>query len=335
MSISRRVTVGRLLGVSAAAVALTAVGATSAWAGDCPGGKGWDHGGHHGYTPGHGGGVKTSTDLCEFSLDGTTWYSSVKVDDVNLKPGEDGKVHVKVRVARGSSSCTVSLATYRTHGPTFQTSGKQVFHDWDTVKIDKGTDTLDVAVPDATCFAQVDLYYGNKKYDGVLDAGDGYEHGPLPEGPNHAVIGDKKIAWWNGGTKDCTTQVVPSAPASSTPTAPAGEETTPAGGETTPTAPAGEETTPAATETPSATASAPASASASASAPVSASASASTAPSESVEAATSQSPGGGSGDLAETGSSNVGMLAAAAAVLLAAGGGVVVATRRRKAVARH
>ncbi|MYX35432.1 MULTISPECIES: LAETG motif-containing sortase-dependent surface protein [unclassified Streptomyces] len=321
MSISRRVTVGRLLGVSAAAVALTAVGATSAWAGDCPGGKGWDRGGHHGYKPGQGGGTKTSTDRCEFSLDGTAWYPSVKVDDVNLKPGEDGKVHVKVRVADGSASCTVSLASYRTHGPTFQTSGKQVFHDWDTVKITTSTDTLDVAVPDVTCFAQVDLYYGNKKYDGVLDANDGYEHGDLPEGPNHAVIGDKKIAWWNGGTKDCTTQTVPSTPATSTPTTPSGDETTPAGDETTPAG--GEETTPAATETPSATA------------PASESAPASAAPSESVEAETSESPNGGSGDLAETGSSNVGMLSAAAAVLLAAGGGVVLATRRRQAARRH
>ncbi|MGI5252248.1 LAETG motif-containing sortase-dependent surface protein [Actinacidiphila glaucinigra] len=322
MSISRRVTVGRLLGVSAAAVALSAMGATSAWAGDCPGGKGWDKGGHHGYQPGHGGGTKTTTDRCEFSLDGTAWYPSVKVDDVNLKPGEDGKVHVKVRVADGSASCTVSLASYRTHGPTFQTSGKQVFHDWDTVKITTGTDTLDVAVPDVTCFAQVDLYYGNKKYDGVLDANDGYEHGDLPEGPNHAVIGDKKIAWWNGGTKDCTTQTVPSTPpATSTPTTPSGDETTPAGDETTPAG--GEETTPAATETPSATA------------PASESAPASAAPSESVEAETSASPNGGSGDLAETGSSNVGMLSAAAAVLLAAGGGVVLATRRRQAARRH
>jgi len=321
MSISRRVTVGRLLGVSAAAVALTAVGATSAWAGDCPGGKGWDRGGHHGYKPGQGGGTKTSTDRCEFSLDGTAWYPSVKVDDVNLKPGEDGKVHIKVRVADGSSSCTVSLASYRTHGATFQTSGKQVFHDWDTVKITTGTDTLDVAVPDVTCFAQIDLYYGNKKYDGVLDANDGYEHGDLPEGPDHAVIGDKKIAWWNGGTKDCTTQTVPSTPATSTPSTPSGDETTPAGDETTPAG--GEETTPAATGTPSATA------------PASESAPASAAPSESVEAETSESPNGGSGDLAETGSSNVGMLSAAAAVLLAAGGGVVLATRRRQAARRH
>lgn len=320
MSISRRVTVGRLLGVSAAAVALSAMGATSAWAGNCPGGKGWDKGGHHGYKPGQGGGTKTTTDRCEFSLDGAAWYSSVKVDDVNLKPGEDGKVHVKVRVADGSSSCTVSLATYRTHGPTFQTSGKQVFHDWDTVKITEDTDTLDVSVPDVTCFAQVDLYYGNKKYDGVLDANDGYEHGDLPEGPNHAVIGDKKIAWWNGGTKDCTTQTVPTTPATSTPTTPSGGETTPAGDETTP---AGEETTPAATETPSATA------------PASESASASASPSGSVEAETSESPNGGSGDLAETGGGNVGTLAAVAAVLLAAGGGVVLATRRRQAARRH
>ncbi|MEU6346756.1 LPXTG cell wall anchor domain-containing protein [Streptomyces sp. NPDC046977] len=324
MAISRRVTIGRLLGVSAAAVALSAAGATSAWAGDCPGGKGWDKGGHHTYKPGHGGGTKTSTDRCEFSLDGTDWYQSVKVDDVTLKPAEDGKVHVKVRVADGSSSCTVSLASYRTHGATFETSGKQVFHDWDTVTITNGTDTLDVAVPDVTCFAQVDLYYGNKKYDGVMDANDGYEHGPLPEGPDHAVIGDKKIAWWNGGTKDCSTQTVPSTPPTTAP------PTTPSGGDETTTPPASATPSTSApvtgSETPSA--SAPASDSPSASDSVSASAS-----SPAVDAA--QSPNGDSGDLAETGSGNVGMVSAAAALLLLAGGGVVFASRRRQAARRH
>ncbi|MDX3072105.1 LPXTG cell wall anchor domain-containing protein [Streptomyces sp. NPDC088354] len=324
MSISRRVTIGRLLGVSAAAVALSAAGATSAWASDCPGGKGWNNGGHHTYKPGHGGGTKTSTDRCEFSLDGTNWYASVKVDDVTLKPADDGKVHVKVRVADGSSSCTVSLASYRTHGATFETSGKQVFHDWDTVSITNGTDTLDVAVPDVTCFAQVDLYYGNKKYDGVMNANDGYEHGPLPEGPDHAVIGDKKIAWWNGGTKDCSEQTVPSTPPSSAPptTAP---PTTPAGGD--------ETTTPPATDTPTPTASVPASDSATPSASGSASASAPASSPAAVDAA--QSPNGESGDLAETGSGNVGMVSAAAALLLLAGGAVVFASRRRQAARRH
>ncbi|MFI5635720.1 hypothetical protein ACIA8E_41745 [Streptomyces sp. NPDC051664] len=301
MSISRRVTFKRLLGVGAVAVALSAASATSAWAVGAPGGKGWDNGGHHSYKPGQGGGTKSSGDRCEFSLDGANWYKSVKVGNITLKPGGDGKVHVNVRASDGSSSCTVSLASYRTHGANFATSGKQVLHDWDTVTVTTGTDTLNVAVPDITCFAQVDLYHGNKKYDGVFDANDGYEHGNLPEGPDHSVIGDKKIAWWNGGTKDCTTQTGPSAPA-------------------TPSTPTDETTTPPAPEVPS---SAPAS--------PSVSVSESTTPPHSVAV---ESPSGGPGHLAETGASNIGLISGAAG-LLVAGGGVALATYRRQAARRH
>ena len=60
-------------------------------------------------------------------------------------------------------------------------------------------------MPDAGCFAQIDLYRGAVKFDGKLDAKDGFEHGDLPKGPDHPVIKDKLIAAWNGGTKDCTT----------------------------------------------------------------------------------------------------------------------------------
>lgn len=307
----------RLLGVSAAALALSVAGSTAAYA--CEGGKGWDNGKPAGYKPGDGGGTKTSTDKCEFSVNGTDWYASVKVDDVNLKPGEDGKVHVKVRTASDSSSCTVSLASYRTHGATWQTSGKQVFHDWDTATVKSGeTDTLDVAFPDVSCFAQVDLYYGNTKYDGDYNAKDGYTHGDLPEGPNHAVIGDKKIAWWNGGTKDCTAQVVPSSSPSQS--SPASESATPSSSEST--TPASDESTPAASESASESASASGSASASASESESSA-------SASVSASTT------SGDLAETGSNGTGVIAAGAALLVAAGGGVLFATRRRQAARRH
>ncbi|MFE2425250.1 LAETG motif-containing sortase-dependent surface protein [Streptomyces sp. NPDC059373] len=301
MSISRRVTMRRLLGVSAAALALSVAGSTAAYA--CEGGSGWNKGTPAGYKPGNGGGTKTSTDKCEFSVDGTNWYASVKVDDINLKAGDDGKVHVKVRTSSDSASCTASLASYRTHGATFETSGKQVFHDWDTATVKSGqTDTLDVAFPDVGCFAQVDLYYGNTKYDGDYNANDGYTHGDLPEGPDHAVIGDKKIAWWNGGTKDCTAQVIPSsspsesASASESATPSASASTTPSSGESSPAA--------------------------------SASASAS-------DVAASASASASSGDLAETGSNGTGALAAGAAVLVAAGAGVLFATRRRQAARRH
>jgi LPXTG-motif cell wall-anchored protein len=322
MSKSRRTAVGRLLGVSAAVVTLSTAGIASAAAHGGHGGRGWDQAGQQRYRPGHGLMTETRSQGCEFSFDGTTWYPAVKVDDLGLKPGDDGRIHLDVRLADGSTSCSVSLAAYRTQGATWQSSGKQVFHDWDTVDLDKGgkgTDTLDVAVPDATCFAQVDLYYGNKKYDGKLNADDGYEHGALPAGPDHAVIGDKKIAWWNGGTKDCSAQTVPSTPPSTPPSSPAAP-TTPASStppthpETTPSGPAAT-TTPPPSPSDSQTASAP--------------------PPVSTTPEVSVSPSHPTGDLAETGSDNVALLSIVSATLLAAGGGVFLVARRRSTTTRH
>ncbi|NBM16636.1 hypothetical protein [Streptomyces sp. GC420] len=314
MSVSRRVTALRLLGAGAAALALSAAATGAAWASDCPGGEGWDKGNPAGYKPGEGAGTETATDRCEFSLDGTNWYASVKVDDVSLKPGDDGKVHVKVRAAGDAAGCTASLASYRTHGATWETSGLQVFHDWDTVAVKKGgTDTLDVALPDLGCFAQVDLYRGSVKYDGRLDANDGYEHGELPKGPDRPVIKDKLIAAWNGGTKDCTKQEVP------TPS-PSPSESSP---EATPSAP--ESSAPPASEQPGTPP-----ASEEASTPPAGDESATPTPSNEPSTATTGGSGG-DGDLAETGGGNVGIYAAGAALFLGAGGAVVYATRRRKA----
>ncbi|MFF4270407.1 LAETG motif-containing sortase-dependent surface protein [Streptomyces sp. NPDC001536] len=307
MSIARRVTVRRLLGTGAATLALCASGASAAWA-TGPGGDGWNHGGT--YKPGTGAGTETGTDRCQFSLDGVSFFDSVKVDDQNLKPTEDGKVHIKVRAAQDAATCTASLASYIAHGPTFATSGEQIFVDFDTVTVKPGqTDSLDIAVPDAGCYAQIDLYRGATKFDGDLDANDGFTHGELPKGPDRPVIKDKLIAAWNGGTKDCsTTQTTPPAtpPAESTPPA---SESTPPASESTPPA---SESTPPASETPSTDSPTP-SASESTTAP----------------AAT---PNGGGDDLAETGgSSATGPIAIGAAVLLAGGAGIVLATRRRKA----
>ncbi|MEV7426550.1 MULTISPECIES: LAETG motif-containing sortase-dependent surface protein [unclassified Streptomyces] len=333
MAISRRVTALRLLGIGAAALAFTTAAAGSAWATDCPGGKGWDKGNHGGYKPGKGAGTPvtpvTTTDKCEFSLDGRDWYSQIKVDDINLKAADDGKVHVKVRTASDAAKCTVSLASYRTHGPTWNTSGEQVFHDFDSVEIKHGgQDTLDVAFPDVTCFAQVDLYRGKVKYDGLKDANDGFEHGDLPVGPSRPVIKDKLIAAWNGGTKDCTAQEIPPvepepSASESTPEEPPAESTPPTG---TPSEPATSDTpAPSASETgetPSTGSPTP-----SASEPTSA---ASTPANEPSQASTGGN-GGAEGDLAETGGGNVVPIAAGAAALLAAGGAVVIMTRRRKA----
>ncbi|MPY62519.1 LAETG motif-containing sortase-dependent surface protein [Streptomyces spongiae] len=307
MPIARRVTVSRLLGTGAAALALSAVTTGAAWATGTPGGDGW---GTKTYAPGKGAGTVTETDRCQFSLDGSNFFDSVKVDDQNLKPTDDGKVHIKVRTAGDATTCTASLASYKAHGPTFATSGEQVFVDFDTVTVKPGqTDSLDIVVPDAGCFAQIDLYRGAVKFDGKLDAKDGFEHGELPKGPDRTVIKDKLIAAWNGGTKDCTTEEPPPAenppPASSTPT-PTPSETPP--GKETPSEP---------DEPKSETSTTPP-------------ADASTTPAE-------PTPNGGSstppadGDLAETGGGNAIPIAMGAAALVAAGGGIFVVTRRRAA----
>jgi len=308
MSIARRVSARRLLGTGAAALVLCAVSAPTSWAHGTPGGDGWESGGT--YKPGTGAGTETATDRCQFSLDGSSFFDSVKVDDQNLKPTEDGKIHVKVRTAGDADSCTASLASYLTHGATFNTSGEQIFVDFDTVTVKPGqTESLDIAVPDAGCFAQVDLYRGAVKFDGELDAKDGFVHGEVPIGPERPVIKEKLIAGWNGGTKECTT--APSEPPA-TPTSPS--ETTPEQPE--PSTPA-EETTPPATEP-------PASETPGTETPTPSASESTTAP--------ATTPKGGGDDLAETGAnSNTGPIAIGAAVLLAGGAGLVVMTRRRKA----
>ncbi|MEV7346387.1 LAETG motif-containing sortase-dependent surface protein [Streptomyces sp. NPDC093544] len=308
MSIARRVTLRCLLGTGAVALALSA-STTGAWATGTPGGDGWDKTGSD-YKPGKGAGTKTETDRCQFSLDGTNFYDSVRVDDQTLKPTDDGKVHIKVRTAGDAATCTASLASYRAHGATFNTSGEQVFHDFDTVTVKPGgTDSLDIAVPDVGCFAQVDLYRGAVKFDGDFDANDGFEHGDLPKGPDRPVIKDKLIAAWNGGTKDCTTQQpsTPATPPASTPPA----------------------STPAASSPPASTPATPTEP-----APAESTTSATPSESESTTPAAPSPNGGGStapGDLAETGGGNTLPIAAGAAALLAAGAAITVVTRRRRA----
>lgn len=319
MSIARRVSVRRLLGTGAVSLALctaSVAAASGAWAGTgTPGGDGWKSGGQ--YHPGTGAGTETGTDRCQFSLDGTNFHDSVKVDDQNLKPSADGKVHLTVRAADKAATCTASLASYLAHGPDFRTSGEQVFVDFDTVTVKPGTtDTLDIAVPDAGCYAQIDLYRGAVKFDGRLDAKDGFEHGDLPKGPDRPVIKDKLIAAWNGGTKFCAPAEEPPAeqppaeeppaeqpPAEEPPAEePPAEEQPPASPSTEapPSPGTPSETTPAATPSTSAPAAAP-------------------------------TPNGGGGDLAETGADgNTPVIAGGAAALLLGGAAIVVATRRRK-----
>ncbi|MEU4173446.1 LAETG motif-containing sortase-dependent surface protein [Streptomyces sp. NPDC026665] len=287
-----------LIGTGAAALAVSAVGATNTYAADqqARGARGDT------YQPSSNA-ARGATSPCQFTLDGNTWISAAETRTSRLTPDSDGKVHIGVR-AGSADPCTASLASYGAQGPTWQTSGKQVFVDFDTATLAHGaTDTLDITVPGPECFAQIDLYRGDTKHDGKT--------GDLPEGPHHPVFKDDLIAAWHGGTKTCATSQSP-APAepSATPTPTESSITpTPTESSITPTP-----TEPSATPTPRPATTAPGLAESSSSAAA--------VPSPSKRPSSS---------LAETGSSNTVALAAGAVFLLAGGAGVVVVARRRQA----
>ncbi|MEO5949333.1 MAG: S-Ena type endospore appendage, partial [Candidatus Saccharimonas sp.] len=94
--------------------------------------------------------------------------------------------------AAQNKTCIVSLNSYETDGPSWDTSGTQVFidHDQVTLSIHHSQGYLEVKSP--KCFGQTDLYVGSTKYDG--------KDGPLPHYPN-SVVPANNIAWWNGGHK--------------------------------------------------------------------------------------------------------------------------------------
>jgi LPXTG-motif cell wall-anchored protein len=353
MSIASRATVRRLLGVGVATLALSAASATTAFA--CEGGKGWTHnnGGHH-YGHGSGPGSKTPTpskDACEFSWDGKSWSSAYSFDDTNLTPDANGKISVRVKADNPNDTCTVSLASYLAQGPTFATSGTQVLHDFATVHVSgRQSGTLTVAVPNATCYGQIDLYHGSTEYDGKTGEG----HGPAPHGPNGAVIGSALIASWNGpsnGGQDCTQDTSATGgttggttggdttggttsgstggdtsgttggdttggdTSGSTTSGSTGGDTSGSTGSTTSGSTGGDTTGGTATPTPTPT--------------TSSKSGSTTGGSTSTPTVDATSTGKSGGGLAETGASNVVPIAGGAAVLLLAGGGVVFATRRR------
>ncbi|MEV6841598.1 hypothetical protein AB0N17_45495 [Streptomyces sp. NPDC051133] len=232
--------------------------------------------------------------LCQFSLDGVNFYDSVKLNGANLKPTDDGKVHIQLRARGGGIGCIVSLASYLTHGATFAASGKQVLVGFDTVALRPGkSGSLDIAVPRTGCFEQIDLYTGQVKFDGKLHSHDGHEHGPLPKGPDvRAIKDDILIAAWNGGTKDCTSKKPSPSPTSSASSQPsvAAQE-----GATLTSAPSDPDAVPM--------------------------------PKGGSE---NLAPTGGIADLANTGAVDSGLLAGSAAVLLAGGAAIVVAMRRKR-----
>ena len=89
-------------------------------------------------------------------------------------------------------TCTVSLNSYATDGPSWDTSGTQVFIDHDQVTLTMQHPKGNLEVKSPTCYGQTDLYLGSTKYDG--------EDGALPH-YNNSVVPMNLIAHWNGGHK--------------------------------------------------------------------------------------------------------------------------------------
>jgi LPXTG-motif cell wall-anchored protein len=253
-----------------------------------------------------------------YSVDGgNTWTQNPRMDG---GPGpKTVAVKLKGDIAEGCSY-DVSLASYRTEGPDWKSSGAQAFlaYDTGTLTPERTQITLDVSSGAPFCFGQIDLYNGSTKYDGT--------GGALPHYPDSATPFGL-ISAWNGGAP-CATPT-PTGTGSPTPTGT---------GTPTPTATGSASPTPTGTGTPTATGSASPTPS------VADTSSPSPTPSTTTPAGGSGSvtPPTGSpvvkpvsvtpaGNLAETGGngSQTVAFAGGGAALLVIGGGAVYFTRRR------
>ncbi len=263
----------------------------------------------------------------EFSVDGGKgWISDGRMSQPH------GVIQVRL-VGDVVDGCDyrVSLASYDTEGPTWATSGKQTFLGWATTTLRSGNRqaTLDVSAHLPKCYGQIDLYNGDKKFDGVAN--------PAPRYPD-GVFPDNLISAWNGG-KACAptptgTPTVPVPTSSASPTATATPHPT---------------GTPTATTTPSATATASPSTTAKPSAPATTGTPSSGTPSTAPAVPAPSAPADTTGPvgkptvnpvsttpastLASTGGNSSQMIVygAGGAALLAVGGGALVIARRRGA----
>jgi len=94
-----------------------------------------------------------------------------------------------VTLKNGYTSCDVSLNSYKTQGPTWQTSGIQTFIDHDTVHLTSTNPTGTLTVDTQGCFQQQDLYLGTTRFDGTDGALPHYNDSATPTG---------LIDYWNG-----------------------------------------------------------------------------------------------------------------------------------------
>jgi hypothetical protein len=219
---------------------------------------------------------------------------------------------IQVELTKKADNCTgsvpVSLASYDTHGKTWEGSGGvQTFVDYDTTTLsntpqDASSHVLKVKVPGTPggpCFGQIDLYFGSTIYDGGTAKG----HGPLPnhDGGVSAPKSSELIAAWNGSDAGGCAVTPPVTPPTTTP------PTTPPT-----TSPTTHPSTPVTSTT---------------TAPPKPSSSTSTTPS--TPATTTSSPG--TPTLAHTGA-NVGEVSLVALAFFGAGGTVMFASRKAKTV---
>jgi LPXTG-motif cell wall-anchored protein len=252
----------------------------------------------------------------KFSVDGGSWTTN---DTIGGAP-----TSIKVKLAGNpTKGCEypVSLAAYKTDGPSWETSGTQVFLGVDQGTLSTKTREVTLAVKGidkSTCFGQIDLYGNNKVYDG--------KSGALPHFPDSYTPTDL-IAHWNGSFDKCDQgggstppSSPPATPPTTPPTTPPASDTPPPSGSTSPSTSPSDSTSP--------SSSAPASDTPSASPSSSAPAVADTAAPSGTPVA---QPVSSTPTLAETGSnsSQTTTFVAAGAALVVIGAGAVVFTRRR------
>nr|WP_168720468.1 LAETG motif-containing sortase-dependent surface protein [Streptomyces sp. SAT1]ANO42256.1 hypothetical protein A8713_033920 [Streptomyces sp. SAT1] len=310
MARARHFALGSVLSTTAAVLIVSAGSTFSAYAASASGADAQQSSFH----PNQKAAGSRADSPCRFSVDGHTWLPSSEARKLDLSSGGDGKLHIGVRAGKGDT-CTVSLAAYLTHGPSWQTSGKQEFLDFDTVTVSHGvTGHLAITAPGKDCFTQIDLYKGAVKHDGKT--------ADLPEGPNHPVFNGNLIAAWQGGTTVCHVPETPPTPKPTPSTStPPTESTTPPAASTPPTTPTPSASQPSAPGTPTPSAPVPSTPPATTATSPAAAVPVTPRPSQSGESSTS---------LAETGSSNTVPLTAGAAALVAAGAGAFVIARRRR-----
>lgn len=133
------------------------------------------------------------------------------------------QVKAGVTLPEGCSQA-FSLASYDTEGPTWPTSGKQTFLDFDTATISAANPSATLTVAEPACFGQTDFYLGSIRYDGI--------EGPLPDYPDSPTPYDKISG--SGGGEACVEETSPT-PTPPTPTPPTPTPTLPTLTQPTPT----------------------------------------------------------------------------------------------------